>query len=155
MRSKFYCITRLRDMGENSKIDFFQVFLSKLYSYFHNQQSLLKMWSFEVHYVVVAQKISQLEWALYEKNRRTSAPPIHTFFEFHQYNVPQKIKFFMNIYDYENENTVQSEKFAKIQFYCFHPCHVGVLCSKIWRSIGPLKCGPILMIFTFSSISFS
>ena len=32
MRSKFYYITRLRDMGENSKIDFFQVFHSKLYT---------------------------------------------------------------------------------------------------------------------------
>ena len=29
MRSKFYYITRLRDMGENSKIDFFQGFNQK------------------------------------------------------------------------------------------------------------------------------
>ena len=65
---------------------------------------------------MVAQKISQLEWALYEKNRRTSAPPIHTFFEFHQYNVPQKIKFFMKIYYCENKDTIQSEKLEKYQF---------------------------------------
>ena len=67
----------------------------------------------------------------YEKNHHTSAPPIHTFFELHQHNVPQKIKFFMKIYYYENKNTIQSEKLQKSQFYCFHPCHVGVLCSKI------------------------
>ena len=35
----------------------------------------------------------------------------------------------MKIYDYE-KNTVESKKFEKSQFYCFHPCHVGVLCSK-------------------------
>ena len=35
----FYFITRLCDMGENSKIDFFQVFHSKLYIHFHNQKS--------------------------------------------------------------------------------------------------------------------
>ena len=28
------------------------------------------------------------------------------------------------------KDTVQDEKLEKIQFYCFHPCHVGVLCSK-------------------------
>ena len=39
MRSKFYYITRLRDMGENSKIDFFQVFHFELYSYFHSDKS--------------------------------------------------------------------------------------------------------------------
>ena len=61
------------------------------------------MWSFEVHYVVVAQKISPLEGAKYEKNYHTSAPPIHTFFELQQHNVPQKITFFMKIYGYENE----------------------------------------------------
>ena len=32
--SKFYYITRLRDMGENIKIDFFQVFHSELYLLF-------------------------------------------------------------------------------------------------------------------------
>ena len=65
------------------------------------------------------------------KNHHFSAPPIHTFFEQHQDNVPRKITFFMKIYHYENNNTIQSEKLEKIQFYCFHPCHVGVLCSKI------------------------
>ena len=64
------------------------------------------MWSFEVHYVVVAQKISPLEGAKYEKNHHTSAPPIHTFLKLQQHNVPQKIIFFMKIYDYENENIV-------------------------------------------------
>ena len=71
------------------------------------------MWSFEVHYVVVAQKISPLEGAKYEKNHHTSAPPIHTFFKLHQRNVSQKITFCMKIYDYENKNTVQSEKLEK------------------------------------------
>ena len=61
------------------------------------------MWSFEVHYVVAAQKIGPFEGAKYEKNHQTRAPPIHTFFELHQHNVPQKITFFMKIYDYENE----------------------------------------------------
>ena len=64
------------------------------------------MWSFEVHYVVVAQKISPSEGAKYEKNHHISAPPIHTFFKLHQHNVPQKIIFLMKIYDYENKNTV-------------------------------------------------
>ena len=64
------------------------------------------MWSFEVHYVVVAQKISPSEGAKYDKNHHISAPPIHTFFQLHQHYVPQKITFFMKIYDYENENIV-------------------------------------------------
>ena len=49
------------------------------------------------------------------------------FFALQQHNVPQKITFFLKIYDFENENAVQSEK---SQFYCFHPCHVGALFSK-------------------------
>ena len=52
------------------------------------------------------------------------------FFELQQHNVPQKIKFFMKIYDYENRNIAESEKLEKSQFYCFQPCHVGVLCSE-------------------------
>ena len=64
------------------------------------------MCSFEVHYVVVAQKISPLEGAKYEKNHHTSAPPIHIFLKLHQYHVPQKIIFFMKIYDYENQYIV-------------------------------------------------
>ena len=39
LESKFYYITSLRDMGENSKIDFFQDFHFKLYFYFHNHKS--------------------------------------------------------------------------------------------------------------------
>ena len=49
------------------------------------------------------------------------------FFELQQHNVPQKITFFMKIYDYENENIVNIENLEKSQFYCFHLCHV---CSK-------------------------
>ena len=64
------------------------------------------MCSFEVLYVAVAQKISPLEGAKSEKIPHTSTPPIHTFFELQQHNVPQKITFFMKIYDYENENIV-------------------------------------------------
>ena len=64
------------------------------------------MWSFEVHYVVVAQKIRPLEGAKYEKNHHTSTPPNHTFFKLQQNNVPQKITFFMRIYYSENENIV-------------------------------------------------
>ena len=64
------------------------------------------MWSFEVWYVVVAQKTSPLEGALFEKNHNISATPIHTFLKLHQHNVSQKITFFMKIYDYENENIV-------------------------------------------------
>ena len=79
---------------------------------------------------MVAQKISPLEGAKYEKNHHTSAPPIHTFLKLQQHNVPQKITFFMKIYDCENIITLQSEKLEKSQFYCFHPCHLGVLCSK-------------------------
>ena len=64
------------------------------------------MWSFEAHYVVVAQKISPLEGTRYEKNHYISAPPIHSLFDLQQHNVPQNITFFMNICDYENESTV-------------------------------------------------
>ena len=71
------------------------------------------MWSFEVHYDVVAEKISPLKGAKYEKNHHTSAPSIHTFLKLQQHNVPQKITFFMKIYDCENKNTVQSEKLEK------------------------------------------
>ena len=60
-----------------------------------------------------------------------SGPPLMgLFFALQQHNVPQKITFFMKIYDFEKRNTVQSEKFEKSQLYRFHPCHVGVLCSK-------------------------
>ena len=89
------------------------------------------MWSFEVEYVVVAQKISPLEGAQYEKNHHTSAPPIHIFLKLQQHNVPQKIKFFMKIYDCENIITLQSEKLEKSQSYYFHIWHVGVLRSKM------------------------
>ena len=43
MRSKFCYITHLRDIGENSEIDFFQFFHFELYSYFHNDISSWKM----------------------------------------------------------------------------------------------------------------
>ena len=59
--SKFYYITRLRDVGENSKIYFFQVFYFELYLYFHNHKSSCKMWSFEIHYVGVALKMYEWE----------------------------------------------------------------------------------------------
>ena len=64
------------------------------------------MWSFEVHYVGVAQKMGPLETTWYDRNHHTSPSPIYTFFKLHQHNVPQKITFFMKIYDYENENIV-------------------------------------------------
>ena len=38
------------------------------------------------------------------------------FFKLQQHIIPQKITFFMKIYDCENQNTVQSEKQEKIQF---------------------------------------
>ena len=38
------------------------------------------------------------------------------FFELQQHNVPQKITFIMTIYDYENENIIQSEKVEKSSF---------------------------------------
>ena len=56
------------------------------------------------------------------------------FFELQQHNVPQKITFFMKIYDYEN--IFQSEKLLKSQFYRFHPCHIGMLWSKILDANG-------------------
>ena len=40
------------------------------------------------------------------QNHHTSAPLIHTISKLNQRNVPQKIIFFMKIYDYENENIV-------------------------------------------------
>ena len=55
--SKFHFITHPCDMGENSKIDFFEVIHFRLYFNFHNHKSSKKMWSFEVHYVGVAQKM--------------------------------------------------------------------------------------------------
>ena len=58
-------------------------------------------------------------------------PPMGLFFALQQHNVPQKITFFMKIYDFEKKITLQSGKIEKIQFYCFHPCHIGMLCSKI------------------------
>ena len=40
-------------------------------------------------------------------------PPMGLFFKLQQYNIPQKTKIFMKIYDFENKNTVQSEKIEK------------------------------------------
>ena len=37
--SKFYYMTSLSDMGENSKIDFLQFFDFQLYFHFHNHKS--------------------------------------------------------------------------------------------------------------------
>ena len=34
-------------------------------------------------------------------------PPMGLFFALQQHNVPQKITFFMKIYDFENKNIVQ------------------------------------------------
>ena len=79
---------------------------------------------------MVALKVSPLEGAKHVKIHHSSAPPIHTFYKLHQHNVSQKITFFIEIYDCENENTVQSEKLEKSQFYCLHPRHIGLLCSK-------------------------
>ena len=36
MEHQSFFITRLRDMGENSNIDFFQVFHFEVYFHFHN-----------------------------------------------------------------------------------------------------------------------
>ena len=41
------------------------------------------------------------------------APSNGLFFELQQHNVPQKITFIMKIYDYENENIIQSENLEK------------------------------------------
>ena len=46
-------------MGDNSKIDFFQVFYFELYFHFHNHKSSYKI--FEVHYVGAAQKMYEWE----------------------------------------------------------------------------------------------
>ena len=43
------------------------------------------------------------------------------FFELQQHNVPQKITFFMKIYDFENESIVQSEKLEKKSILLFSP----------------------------------
>ena len=61
------------------------------------------MWSFEVHYVVIAHKMSVTEGGLYGDFCHIRLPPMGSFFELQQHNVPQKITFFMNIYDYKNE----------------------------------------------------
>ena len=57
-------------------------------------------------------------------------PPMGLFFALQQHNAPQKITFFMKIYDIENESIVQSEKLEKSEFYCFHPSHIGMLFNK-------------------------
>ena len=77
------------------------------------------------------------EWegCMYGDFSHIRPPPMGLFFELPQFNVPQKITFFMKIYNFENESIGQSEKLEKSQFYCFHPCHVGVLSSKILMAL--------------------
>ena len=58
------------------------------------------------------------------------------FFELQQHNVPQKITFFMKIYDFENENLDLSRKIEKSQFPYFELSHIGVLCSKTLNANG-------------------
>ena len=67
-------------------------------------------------------------------------PPIGLFVEPPQHNVPQKISFFMKIYDYENKNTVQIDKLQKSKFYCFHPCHWDQADSESLRKRNAEKC---------------
>ena len=58
-RQSFTNTYYLFDVGKNSKIDFFQFFHFKLYFCFLNINSSLKLCYFEVHYVVVAQKMTK------------------------------------------------------------------------------------------------
>ena len=53
------------------------------------------------------------------KNARTFEIRPH-----HRHNVPQKITFFMKIYDYENKNAIQCEKLENSQF------HIGCYVAK-------------------------
>ena len=64
------------------------------------------MWSFEEHYADVAEKMFEWEGGWYGDFCHIRLPPMGPFFELQQHNVPQKITFFMKIYDYENENIV-------------------------------------------------
>ena len=64
------------------------------------------MWSFEVHYVGAGKKMYKLVGCYYGNFCHIRLPPMGPFFELQQHNVPQKITFFMKIYDYENENIV-------------------------------------------------
>ena len=48
------------------------------------------MWSFEVHYVGVGQKIRLWKESPFSKKCNNIPPPIFMIFELHKYNVPQK-----------------------------------------------------------------
>ena len=76
-----------------------------------------------------------------KKNHHTRTPSIHTFFELHQHNVPQKIAVFMKIYHYDNENTVQSKQGKK----AFGHSAARLLKVKFNR----LKCCRILELLNF------
>ena len=59
-----------------------------------------------MNYVFEAQKMCESEGGYYSDFCHIRMPPMGPFFELQQHNVPQKITFFMKIYDYENENIV-------------------------------------------------
>ena len=64
------------------------------------------MWSFEVCYVVVGQTVYEWEGHKYGDFSNIRPPPMGLSFELQQHIIPQKITFFMTIYDYENQNIV-------------------------------------------------
>ena len=117
--------------GARQKIPFFLHFSTWNYRFFSlNLDFTWKVDCFEVYYVVLARRLTKFDGGCICNCSLWSPLPNLSIFKLHQHDVPQKITFFKKIYDCENENTVQSEKLEKIQFYCFHQCHVGVLCSK-------------------------
>ena len=78
------------------------------------------MGSFEVHMIIVAQKISEQEgrilwqkWAKLKKNDEIITSPTHLLFKLQKYNVPQKSQFFMEINGFKNEILIYIEKVEK------------------------------------------
>ena len=89
------------------------------------------MGSFEVHNIIVAQKISQQEqgpiwqkWVKKSKNGDISASPTHLFFKIQNHNVSQKREIFMKILGIENEKLVCWEKFEKKWNLLFWPISI-------------------------------
>ena len=60
-RLKFYYITHYVKWSYQENLNFFQFFITKLYFFLLNLNSLWKMCSFEVHHVDIAQKLRKLK----------------------------------------------------------------------------------------------
>ena len=94
-RPKFYSITHLCDLGVSRKFDFFQFSHHEPMYLFLNHDFTLKICSFEIHFVNVAQILREWEGGKYYKFCIFVPPSIKLIFELHYHKIHQQNRFLM------------------------------------------------------------